>query len=358
MLALNLVLALGLLGSDTARVVAISPRVGERIDAVERRQFNLFPRIAGYQSAMFQQLPDSSYQVEMTSLVNGIEKVETLPLSPARFQHIGFFIDHHDEMIRQLARLPGGEADYQGLWLGICPLPESLPITASAYSRKPTAADRTIDVAFGAALGLGLGGTVGAAAGMRHIGTRMESTLVSACLGGTPHYAYYYVEVYELNQSLYCATAAGGAVAGGLGGYLHGAGRHGRRSTLSVKGPAVAGYDLFSEPITDREVLSRLTPGHQVGGTLLGATVGGVVGVGLGLAVTSIGRAIAFRNARSDSIIVRNGNWAFDVPLIALSLGGLIKGGQLGFKIGWAADYRAALHLIKYERIAAALRKN
>jgi hypothetical protein len=47
--------------------ISISDRVGETIDSVERRQFNLFPYVKDFESATFYELPEGGYTVEFTA---------------------------------------------------------------------------------------------------------------------------------------------------------------------------------------------------------------------------------------------------------------------------------------------------
>lgn len=61
------------------KVIVISERVGEVIDAEERERFGLWPEIKGFKSAIFLQLPDGSYVAEITYEENGEEKKARTP---------------------------------------------------------------------------------------------------------------------------------------------------------------------------------------------------------------------------------------------------------------------------------------
>jgi hypothetical protein len=54
--------------------VIISPLVGDKLDRVERDYFKLFPRIEGFQTAVFYLNPDSSLMVQIKYLANDIIK--------------------------------------------------------------------------------------------------------------------------------------------------------------------------------------------------------------------------------------------------------------------------------------------
>jgi len=66
---------------DHEKVVIISERVGEMIDAEERERFGLWPTIKGFKSAVLLQLSDGSYVAEVIYEENEEEKKKTIPQS-------------------------------------------------------------------------------------------------------------------------------------------------------------------------------------------------------------------------------------------------------------------------------------
>jgi hypothetical protein len=76
-----------------------------------------------------------------------------------------------------------------------------------------------------------------------------------------------------------------------------------------------------------------------------------VVGTGVGLILTGIVRSVAFRPTAWDSIVIKNDGFSLDVPLIALSVAGLLKGAHLGYSHGLQLDWKDALAAAKRERL-------
>lgn len=59
---------------DQEKVIVISDKVGEVIDAQEREQYNILPAVKNFKSAVFLQLLDSSYVLEVRYEKDGGEK--------------------------------------------------------------------------------------------------------------------------------------------------------------------------------------------------------------------------------------------------------------------------------------------
>jgi len=77
------------------KIIVISDRVGEVIDAEERAHFGLFEAYKGFKSAVFLLLPDSSYVAEITYEENGAEKKTRLPLSKQSVKSLTDYIDNY-----------------------------------------------------------------------------------------------------------------------------------------------------------------------------------------------------------------------------------------------------------------------
>jgi len=341
---------------ESVRVVTVSPRVGPVIDATERARFHLLPGLPGFARAVFRQHADSCLTIDVTLLRGQSETTETFPVSPEQFQRIGNYIDRFDEVVRELAALPDGAGQYQSLWQGIGPQPGSQRLAMRSGPTEGMGERQIMGGIVGAACGLGLGSTVGALAGISFTETRLESIQVQPCLYN-PYWEHYFVDIYDLNRTAYGIAAGAGAVGGAAAGWL--AGRSGVRtqSLRQMRSQGIAGYDLFENPILMAEVRDRMPAGNRALLTFLGASGGWVAGVGVGLLVTSVVRSIVFKPTPNDSIIVRHGGFALDLPLIAISLGSAFECGYLGFRRGRVLDWEAGFRQAWLDHVEAATSK-
>jgi hypothetical protein len=341
LLALNAADSLPAVKPDTARVVVISPRVGPEVDAAERRSFHLFPGVEDFSRAAFYRMPDSTLAVELHALFQ--PAVHRYPVSEDQFRRIGRYIDDYENIVPELTSLPDGQSRYFDLWAGIGHVPER-PVSAPRGAPGESEwTNRIINCATGAACGLGIGSTIGAVSAIKFAETRQESVLVQACMDPSSYWYHYSVDYYDLDRGTYAAVAGTGAAAGGAAGWLTGQARDRHNQQLAVARRGIAGYDFFGDPIAETEVQTHLSSPNRIGWTFLGATSGFVVGTGVGLVLTSIARGLIFKPTQWDSIVVRNDGFALDVPLIALSVAGLLKGAHLGYRRGMQSDWKDAV---------------
>lgn len=339
---------------ESVRVVTVSPRVGPVIDVDERGRFHLLPDFAGFAQAVFLQHADSSLTIDVTRNRAQGDTVETFPVRPEQFQRIGNYIDRYDEVVRELAALPDGAGQYQSLWHGIGSQSDSLQLAMHSGPTEGAMERQVMGGIVGAACGLGVGSTAGALAGITFAETRRDSIqVVPGC--GNPYWQRYVVDIYDLNQTTYGIAAAAGGVGGATAGWLLGreADRIQTRYTMRTRG--IAGYDLFENPIALSEVRDRMPAGNRAILTFLGTSGGWVAGVGAGLLITAVVRSIVFKPTPNDSIIVRNGSFALDLPLIAISLGSAVEGGYLGYRRGRVLDWEAGFKQAWRDHIQAAL---
>jgi hypothetical protein len=339
---------------ESVRMVTVSPRVGPVIDVDERGRFHLLPDFAGFAQAVFLQHADSSLTIDVTRNRAQGDTVETFPINPEQFQRIGNYIDRYDEVVRELAALPDGAGQYQSLWHGIGSQRDSLQLAMHSGPTEGAMERQVMGGIVGAACGLGVGSTAGALAGVTYTETRPESIHIeSGC--NSPYWEHYVVDIYDLDPASYgTSTGIGGAMAGSAGWLLNrNADRTESRRMLRSRG--IAGYDLFENPIPMTEVRDRMPTGNRSVLTFLGASGGWVAGVGAGLLITAVVRSIVFKPTPNDSIIVRNGSFALDLPLIAISLGGAVEGGYLGYRRGRVLDWEAGFKQAWRDHVQAAL---
>lgn len=71
---------------EEGKVIVISPKVGEVIDLEERNRHKLFQTFSEFKSAMFLQLPDSTFAVKIVYLENGVQKSQLWKLSVQELQ--------------------------------------------------------------------------------------------------------------------------------------------------------------------------------------------------------------------------------------------------------------------------------
>jgi len=81
------------IAEDYEKVIVISDKVGETIDAVERERFGLWPEIKGFKSTMFLQLSDGSYVAEVIYEENGEEKKTRTPQSEMSIKSLKSYIE-------------------------------------------------------------------------------------------------------------------------------------------------------------------------------------------------------------------------------------------------------------------------
>lgn len=81
------------IAEDYEKVIIISEKVGEVIDAQERAKFGLWPEIKGFKSTIFLQLSDGSYVAEVTYEENGEEKKARTPQSDMSIKSLKSYIE-------------------------------------------------------------------------------------------------------------------------------------------------------------------------------------------------------------------------------------------------------------------------
>jgi hypothetical protein len=333
---------------DTAVVVAVSPRVGEQIDAKERRMFHMFPGVENFSWAAFFRMPDSTFSLEIAT---DPAQVSRYAVSPERFRRIGNYVDHFEELVGELGALPNGQATYLGLWQGIGP---SARDTGATPAGPPPHAGWTSQIAdglTGAACGLGVGGTIGAMTAIKFVESRQESLEVYDCMGYGGHWYHYSVDVYDVNRGTYAGAAGAGLAAGTGTGLVLGTSQARRSRVVTRTRKGVAGYDFFGDPITDYEVRQRMQASNRVLCTFLGTSTGWVVGASASLLAVAIARGVVFHPNAWDTIIVRHDGFTFDLPLIAFALGGTLRGAYVGYNLGERQDWKEAVEDLKQERL-------
>ncbi|HTW91471.1 MAG TPA: hypothetical protein VMH22_07145 [bacterium] len=334
---------------DTAVVVAVSPRLGTEIHARASRSFHLFPGVEDFTSAVFLRMPDSTYLLKITA--DSAQAAQQYPITQEQFRRIGYYVDHFEDIVPELAALPGGQAKYFDLWQGI----GQRPVATEAYpvSPPPPAAwtSRVVDGLTGVACGLGCGGTIGAMSAISFVESKPESLLISDCLTDTKHWYHYSVDIYDVNQGTYAADAGAGLAVGAGTGILLGNSQAHRSLTETAKRKGVAGYDFFGDPIADLMVRQRMPASNRTLCTFLGVSSGWVVGTSVGLLATAIVRSIVFHPNAWDTIIIRHDGFTLDLPLIAFSLGGTLRGAYIGYRYGEQQDWKEAVEDIKRERL-------
>lgn len=80
------------IAEDSEKVIVVSDKVGEIIDAQERAKYGLWPEIKGFKSAIFFQLSDGSYVAEVIYEENGEEKKVRTPQSEMAIKSLKTYI--------------------------------------------------------------------------------------------------------------------------------------------------------------------------------------------------------------------------------------------------------------------------
>jgi len=81
------------IAEDYEKVIVISDKVGDVIDAVERAKFGLWPEIKGFKSTIFLQLSDGTYVAEVTYEENAEEKKTRTPQSEMSIKSLKSYIE-------------------------------------------------------------------------------------------------------------------------------------------------------------------------------------------------------------------------------------------------------------------------
>jgi hypothetical protein len=334
---------------DTAVVVAVSPRVGEQIDAKERRMFHLFPGIEDFSSAAFFRMPDSTFSLTITTEP---AQVSRYPVAPDQFRRIADYVDRFEEVVGELGALPNGQATYLSLWQGIGRSARDTGTGPVGPPPRPGWASKVVDGLTGAAFGLGVGGTVGAMTAIKFVESRQESLQVHDCSEMGSHWYYYSVDVYDVNRGTYAGVAGAGLAAGTGAGLALGTAQARRGGVAMKSRKGIAGYDLFGDPITDYQIRQRMQAPNRILCTFLGMSTGWVVGAGAGLLAVAIARGVVFHPNTWDTIIVRHDGFTFDIPLIAFALAGTMRGAYVGYGLGERQDWKEAVEDVKRQRLA------
>jgi|WetSurMetagenome_2_1015567.scaffolds.fasta_scaffold232939_2 hypothetical protein len=334
---------------DTAVVVAVSPRIGDQIDAKERRMFHMFPGVENFNSAAFFRMPDGTYFLAITT---DSTQTRQYPVTPEQFGRITNYVDHFEELVGELGALPNGHTTYLDLWQGIGRSAKDTGATPAGPPPHAGWTSQVVDGLTGAACGLGVGGTIGAMSAIKFVESRQESLLVHDCFELGSHWYHYSVDVYDVNRGTYAGAAGAGLAAGTGTGLMLGTSQARRSRVIATPRKGVAGYDLFGDPITDYEVRQRMQAPNRILCTFLGISTGWVVGASAGLLAVAIARGVVFHPNTWDTIIIRHDGFTFDLPLIAFALGGTLRGAYVGYSLGERQDWREAVEDLKRERLA------
>ena len=89
-----------LFAQEEGEIIVISEKVGKEIDKEESDRFKLFGDIKGFQSAVYLQLPDSSYFLKITYLDDktGEIKISRIQQSEVSIKNRGIYIDRFEEI--------------------------------------------------------------------------------------------------------------------------------------------------------------------------------------------------------------------------------------------------------------------
>lgn len=200
-LLIELLLTDVLWAENQEKVIVISDKIGELIDVHEREQYNILPAIENFKSAVFLQLPDSSYVLEVTYEQDGKEK--TMRISQT-------FDD-----LNKMRRFFGEEE-----WIKVEPEPEPEP--------KKIIVTPTLQISqnvyswFTVGVGAGMGGLSGVINFSHQRNARLLSLRYTACVGilGSPPELYEVGLLYGISlKRKYFLTS----VAAGIG-YIWGEG--------------------------------------------------------------------------------------------------------------------------------------
>jgi hypothetical protein len=363
----GLILAIALIASpdsarDSIRTFQVSLRVGAVIGIESRTRFHLFPGINEFRDARFLQLPDSTWVAEVQTGTGNSITTHQYSVTRQRVRKIGYYVDHYEDIVPQLAELPDGARQIQGLWdgLGGTQIEANGAAIHGLATRPAPPTNRIADAIGGAATGLGVGGCVGARVATQYVRTRPESVWVNltSCLFGlsppdTHHNGYwdhFNVREYELNRTAYYLNSMIGVVLGGAAGFQ--IGRHADLGARRRSPGEVVDFDVFGDPITEREVRAEMSSSTRIIDAFLGSVGGGLAGLGVGLGLAAIVRQMVFGNT-PDSIEVKNDGFAFSLPVVTLCISGLLNGGYQAYRSAEQKDWQAALERVKAERVYA-----
>ncbi len=84
--------------AEGEKVIVLSEKIGDVIDREERDYFGMFQAYEGFKSAVFLELPDSSYVAEITYETDGEEKTIRWPQSAESIESLRNYIDNYEEV--------------------------------------------------------------------------------------------------------------------------------------------------------------------------------------------------------------------------------------------------------------------
>jgi hypothetical protein len=213
--------------AEEPALFALSPQVGDTVDAAERDSFLLFPGITGFRHAVFLAAPDSTHYARVAL---GNLRPVYFRLSRNQLGRMQFIIENHSMLSDQLRSDQNAVVTYQAFWdaalsapidtIGGRPVPLNIThrgmFEEPGPSVQPTYENRYKWTLHGATCGSVAGGCLGSYAGYTMLEPgRMQQTECGSI---------YVPPLYQVNFPALFATTVGVTALGGAGGYLVGQG--------------------------------------------------------------------------------------------------------------------------------------
>jgi hypothetical protein len=149
------------------KLYRINDLVGDTIDVSEKEQYNLFPGISNFQSAIFFKT-DTFYLSQINYLQNDTWKTDTLQLTAFDINKINHCINNADSIIAMINRDEAMKVAYNRFWqdIELKQFQKQKLETTTLKSRE----GRVFGTATGMMLGSAIGGVVGSQLGIEYVG--------------------------------------------------------------------------------------------------------------------------------------------------------------------------------------------
>ena len=216
------------------KLYRINDLVGDTIDAFERLQYNLFPNITNFESAIILTNNDTIYVAEINCRqADSVTKL-FFRLTPREVEKISYCIENADTIRNQVARDEFARLALEKFWNDIELKPIINLSDLSIIKPKPSTEDRVAGVIYGTTIGSALGGYIGSQMAIKQI--RPGGAEIVTCFPEYPCIAPIpYPPTYQVNHSLFWPIAISGTVGGIIAGYT--IGEQSDRKNVSAANP-------------------------------------------------------------------------------------------------------------------------
>jgi hypothetical protein len=263
------VITLSLSHAIDLKIYRLNDIVGDTIDAFERLQYNLFPNITNFESAIILTNNDTIYVAEINCRQADSATKLFFRVTPRGVEKISYCIENADTIRNQVARDEFARLALEKFWIDI----ELKPITnlsdLSIQSRPKSVENRAAGIIWGTTIGTAFGGYIAS-----------QLAIKQTSPGGWEYLGSYmcpimfpYPPTYHVNHFTFWTVSALGTAAGAMVGYKIGKDADRKNSLATVQYPI---ENKWQNGCTALSILPALALGaltiSMLGSTKFGAT--------------------------------------------------------------------------------------